>query len=445
MKCNAYRRTRVRAVAITFLLAAITVLPAQAQKLDNFERDRGRLMLNNVKNEIKKSYYDPNFHGLDVDARFKEAEEKLKQATSLGQVFGIIAQAVLDLNDSHTMFYPPSRATRIDYGWHMQAIGENCYVVAVKPGSDAEAKGLKVGDMVYSVDGFGPVRDNLKKLQYLYYTLRPKPVVRVVVHSPDGRQREMDLMASVKQEKLVYEFTSADLHKLTLEQESEARLLRQRYTEVGDELFIWKMPQFDLQNINVNNMMEKVRKRKTLVLDLRGNPGGYEVTLQRMLGHFFDRDIKIGDVKGRKETKPLMAKTQADKCFKGKLIVLVDSGSGSSAEIFARMIQLEKRGIVIGDKTAGAVMRARGEVFTLGIEGASSVAYYAVSVTDADLIMSDGKSLERVGVTPDELLLPTAADLAAGRDPVLVRAAELAGVRLEPEKAGALFPIEWRK
>ncbi|MFY9607231.1 MAG: hypothetical protein WAU45_01290, partial [Blastocatellia bacterium] len=64
---------------------------------------------------------------------------------------------------------------------------------------------------------------------------------------------------------------------------------------------------------------------------------------------------------------------------------------------------------------------------------------------DADLIMSDGRSLERIGVTPDETLLPTAADIAAKRDPVLARAADVVGFQLSPEKAGGLFPIEWRK
>ena len=77
-------------------------------------------MLGQIKNDIKKNYYDPTFHGMDLEARFKTAEEKINQATSVGQVFGIIAQAVIELNDSHTIFIPPPRAARTEYGWQMQ-------------------------------------------------------------------------------------------------------------------------------------------------------------------------------------------------------------------------------------------------------------------------------------------------------------------------------------
>jgi len=77
--------------------------------------------------------------------------------------------------------------------------------------------------------------------------------------------------------------------------------------------------------------------------------------------------------------------------------------------------------------------------------GMDVVVFYGVSVTDADIIMTDGKSLEHVGVTPDEIRLPTAADLAAQRDPVLAYAASLLGITISPEKAGGFFPIEWRK
>lgn len=77
-------------------------------------------------------------------------------------------------------------------------------------------------------------------------------------------------------------------------------------------------------------------------------------------------------------------------------------------------------------------------------EGLDTVVFYGLSVTINDLIMSDGKSLEKVGVTPDELVLPTGADLAAKLDPALARAAALVGLKITPEMAGALFPVEWR-
>jgi C-terminal processing protease CtpA/Prc len=72
------------------------------------------------------------------------------------------------------------------------------------------------------------------------------------------------------------------------------------------------------------------------------------------------------------------------------------------------------------------------------------VVYYGMSITDADVIMSDGVSLEGVGVAPDEVMLPTAADMAAGRDPVMAHAFSLVGMKIEPEKAGTLFPIRWK-
>lgn len=425
------------------VLSFAGALPVYSQHPpSSLDRERGHVMLRAIKDDLKKNYYDPTIRGMDVDERFKTADEKIKTATSLGQIFGIIAQVLTELEDSHTFFLPPGRASRTEYGWQMQAIGDKCYVVAVKPGSDAEAKGLKEGDEVYSVDGMGPTRENMWKLEYLYHTLRPKPGMRLVVIKPEGHDQQLDVMAKVQPLKRVMDLTGQDIWELVREEENESRFYRQRYVEMGDDLFIWKMPEFDMPRDKVDNFVDKFRKRKSLILDLRGNPGGAEETLLRLISNFFDHDVKLGDLKGRKEMKPIIAKTRGDRIFKGDLVVLIDSDSGSAAELFARTVQLEKRGKVIGDRSAGAVMLAKHYPHELGID---TVVPYGVSITSADIIMTDGKSLEHAGVTPDETKLPTAADLAAKRDPVLAYAASLLGVKLSPEKAGELFPVEWRK
>jgi C-terminal processing protease CtpA/Prc len=440
MKPRKFRESlrALRALVALCVLAAALGPHAGAQTVD-LERGRSSKMLDNIKGEIKKHYYDPSFRGIDVDARFKAAEEKIKQATTVGQMFGVIAQALAEF-DSHTFFMPPGRRMSVDYGWQMQMVGDKCFVLAVRPGSDADKKGLRPGDLVLEVDGYQLTRDNIWKFQYLYYGLRPQPGMNVTVQSPDGRApRRLAVAAKVEKRDLDLT-TGAGFGNMIREAEADARISRHRYVEPGDAAFIWQMPAFDLEESKVDEVMDKVKKHKALVLDLRGNPGGYFITLERMLGHFFDRDVKIADLKGRKELKPSVAKRRGP-TYTGKVVVLVDSRSASCAELFARVMQLERRGTVVGDRTAGAVMQSRQFPMSMGVE---IVTLYGVSITHADVIMADGRSLERVGVAPDEVRLPSAADMAARRDPVLAYAASLVGLDLDPAKAGALFPVEWK-
>jgi C-terminal processing protease CtpA/Prc len=436
----------VRARTLMLVCASVMACgakPVFAQNL-SMERQEGHMMLTTIREDIKRNYYDPNFHGVDLDARFSEADGKIKVANSMPAILGIIAQTLFEFNDSHTYLEPPAITARIEHGWLMQMIGDKCYVVAVQPGSDAETKGLRPGDRILSIEGYKPTRANLLQLRYVLYFLSPRPNLNVVVEQADGIRRALTLGAKVTEGKTIIDYrtgVASDTRDAIRESENDARLHVHRSYELGDDCFVWKMPQFGSPE-TVDEIMSKVIRRKALVLDMRGNPGGFIETLSRLAGYFFNHDVTIGEVKRRKETKPLIAKTRGDRTFKGKLILLVDNESGSCAEIFARLIQLEKRGQVIGDQTAGKVMISLSHIHTLGT---NLVINYGASITDADIIMSDGKSLEKTGVTPDEVMLPTAADLAAQKDPVLAYAASLVGIKITPEKAGTMFPVLWRK
>lgn len=432
--------SNVLAIAFFLLIFSAPFVPMQAQeKASDLDRERGRTMLKRIKEDLKENYYDPKFHGVDIEAAFKRADEKLKDARSVGQVFGIIAQTLGELDDSHTFFIPPERAGRTEYGWTMQVIGDRCFVTSVDEGSDAESKGVKPGDEVLEADGFVLGRPNLWKFQYLYYALRPQPGISVVLRSPNGEQRQLALKAKQIEGKRFTDLDYNEWMRRVVRGELEEKQRRDRFKSFGNELLIWKMNDFDLEDVQVDGAMDRASKHKALILDLRGNNGGWVITIKRVLANLFERDVKIGDQIKRKETKPEIAKSRGGKAFTGKLIVLVDSRSASASEVLARVVQLEKRGTVIGDQTAGAVMTSLQFSDQVGLRVG---VFYGVSVTVSDLIMSDGKSLEKIGVTPDEVRLPSAQDLAAGRDVVLSYAASLVGVTLDPVEAGKLFPIE---
>ena len=106
-----------------------------------------------------------------------------------------------------------------------------------------------------------------------------------------------------------------------------------------------------------------------------------------------------------------------------------------------RVLQIENRASVLGDQSSGMVMESRHEYFRVG---RFDPIIAGVSITEADIHMRDGKSLERLGVTPDKFVLPTPQDLASGRDPALAAAAAALSVQLTPEQAGNLFPTVWR-
>jgi C-terminal processing protease CtpA/Prc len=428
----------IKLLFLTFC-ACFIVQSVQAQKMDRIERERFKSMLSNIKNAVKKDYFDPNYKGINLDERFGKAAERLEQINTTGEAMGVIAQVLLDFDDSHLYFLPPATNIDVEYGWRMQMHGDRCFITVIKPKSDAEAKGLKVGDQILAIEGFRPTRKDLWKINYYFNIVGKRTNLRLTVLSPgDAEPRQLQIGSEIKKLPKVinWQMLFFDMFK-----EGKPSIDYVNYFKYVGNATIWKMPTFSIDPNTIDTVMSKI-KGSTLILDLRGNGGGYVVTLERLASYMFDRDLQIAELKGRKEMKPQKSETKGKDVFAGKLIVLVDHNSGSAAEIFARLVQLEKRGIVLGDVSAGAVMQSRPFLTTTG---ANDEVLYGASITNADVIMSDGKSLEHVGVQPDEMLIPTGEDLAKQRDPVLAKALELAGASVSADEAGKFFRYKWRE
>jgi carboxyl-terminal processing protease len=385
-------------------------------------------MLRQVREDVERHYYDPGFHGIDLRARFSAAEQRLSMAPTLADAFSLVSDVLFELDDSHTVFIPPNRRTRLDYGWHMAMVGGVPLIMSVDPGSDAAAQGLAAGDRVLLLNGRAPSRNSLPRLAYFYRYIRPETRQRVAVLKPDGSARTVDVTSAVEPKR------APGLGALFDEIGELIERGRDRTAAAGADVLVWKMAAFR-QPESVGERIDEARRYKVLVLDLRGNGGGSLAALRELVRRSIDHEVVIATEHRRsKETRETAR--PATSRFDGRLIVLVDSRSASAAEMFARIVQIERRGMVLGDRTAGEVMTSR--LFSHQI-GKGSGALYAASITVADVRMSDGGSLEKTGVEPDETILPTPADLAAGRDPVLAHAIELAGGSVRPEEAGRLF------
>ena len=149
-----------------------------------------------------------------------------------------------------------------------------------------------------------------------------------------------------------------------------------------------------------------------LVLDLRGNSGGRIDVGTRLLGDFLPNGTSIYqevDRVGRNSMHSTHGNTQFDM----PLVVLVDGGTASMGEIFASAVQAHGAATVLGSNTSGSVAAA--QVF--GLPDGSGL-----QVTVFEILSSDGKPLNKVGVVPDEVIPTDPGAVAAGADPVLNRA-----------------------
>jgi carboxyl-terminal processing protease len=431
---------RVSASLAALLIALGTW--AAAQGITKSDEYRVATMLHDAYDAVRHNYYDPTFHGLDLDARYREYDDKLKTAGSLNAGLIMVAGFLEGLKDSHTYFAPPARAYRLDYGYRLALIGDQTFVTRVRPATDAVGK-VRVGDRLVALNGQALTRGNFESAEYTLNLLQPQPTTRLTLQSPAGDTREVVVETKIVPGRQFFDLTGpgADLDRSDELRQREAsdRVNRMRIAELGD-VMIWKMPTFLVENSELDKVCAIAARHHTLILDLRDNPGGLIEAMRRLVSNLIDHDVTVADEVTRKGRSRILARTRGHTGFSGTLIVLIDGGSASSAELLARVVQLEKRGVVLGDRSAGAVMET--QIFPYAAGGNIKV-FYQFAVTYANLLMTDGHSLEGTGVTPDELALPTAADLAAGRDPVLSRAAALGGLVLTPVAAGLLFPVEW--
>jgi carboxyl-terminal processing protease len=141
--------------------------------------------------------------------------------------------------------------------------------------------------------------------------------------------------------------------------------------------------------------LEKNKKLKGYIFDLRNNPGGL-LSQAVIISDFFLNDGEIVSTKGRqkRENRKFFAK-KGDKIDGKPLIVLINNGSASASEIVAGALQDQKRAILLGETTYGK--GSVQSIIPLKNRG-------AIRITISKYYLPSGKSISEVGVSPDIMI-----------------------------------------
>ena len=157
---------------------------------------------------------------------------------------------------------------------------------------------------------------------------------------------------------------------------------------------------------------------RVLVLDLRGNSGGYLHELDNVLNALLPSGVPVytemlqgGEVQVVRTTRTPLLQSSIP------VVLMVDEGSASAAELLAAAIKENHRGVLVGAKTSGAVEAS----VMIDLSDGS-----ALSVTTFRLATGRGVRLEGAGIEPDVTTPLTVEDLEAGQDRQLTTAVRLA-------------------
>lgn len=171
---------------------------------------------------------------------------------------------------------------------------------------------------------------------------------------------------------------------------------------------------------------------RSLIMDLRGNPGGLLITAVEVVDRFVEHGV-IVSTRGRTPQEDLSYSAHAVGTWSVPLIVLIDENSASAAEIFAGAIRDHHRGAIVGTRSYG-----KGSVqgiFPLRSHNAG------VRLTTARFYSPEGHPFSHVGVEPDpQLTVHRVAKVAEGAEPVdndLEVALEMARNYVAQRQAGA--------
>jgi carboxyl-terminal processing protease len=329
-----------------------------------------------------------------------------KILTNEDRVWGAIKGMTDSLGDPYTVFLPPEEAKDFqeNINGNFEGVGMEIgikegvlTVVAPLKGSPAESAGLKSGDKIITIDDKTAV------------DLSTDQAVKLI-RGQKGTVVKISVIREGESKPLNFEIVRAVINIPTLKTEKRE-----------DGIFVISLYNFYAQSKKeFTKALKEFSEAKTdkLILDLRGNPGGYLDISVDMASYFLPlgKPIVREDFGNSEEEKIYRSKGYNIFTDKLKMIILVDNGSASASEILAGALQEYNIAKLVGTKTYG-----KGSVQELVPVTKNS----SLKVTIAKWLTPNGISISEGGLTPDYEVKITEEDLKDEKDTQMLKAVEL--------------------
>ena len=372
--------------------------------------DHRRELFESVWQTVKDHYLYVDFHGVDWQALREQYEPKVMAASSAYEYYGLIADMVVQLNDEHSRFLSPWQAREeyelitgqtnyVGIGILSKPEQYTVLIVYVFPGSPAEQAGLKRRDRITAVDGV-PFTDASRELDRIR---GPEgTTVTVTVRSPGMSPRDVTIRRSAIRGTIL-----PSAHRLDSDPSTGYLLI--------PDLFVEDM------GLRVEDRLDALLQEsgpqlQGLVIDLRANGGGLRSVLQHILAQFVTGEV--GRFFSQKSEYPfrIAEGLYYDRLKAVRVVVLVDGGTESNAELLDAVLQNQHRARVVGTRTAGNTET----VYPYDFEDGSRL-----WVAQEGFKLPDGTNLEGRGVIPDMTVNEDWTLYTEQQDPDILKAVEL--------------------
>ncbi len=338
-----------------------------------------------------------------LNTQFVQTHGTSSNPTAEERVWGAIQGMTSSFGDPYTVFLPPEDAKVFieDIAGNFGGVGmeiaiedDILTVIAPLKGTPAERAGILTGDKVLAIDGESTKGFSTDEAVKKIRGEKGTAVVFTIYREDEEQTRDISVIRDT----------------------IETPVMENSY-DAASGVFTISIYSFSANSGTLfNRALTEFRNSgsKKLIIDLRGDPGGYLEAAVSIASHFLDKNaiIVTEDYDGKRENIEHRSKGTGGVPAGTEVVVLINKGSASASEILSGALQDAGLATLIGTQSFG-----KGSVQELVDIGDASL-----KVTVARWLTPSGRSISNGGLTPDIEVDRTRDDFTAGKDPQRDRA-----------------------